>query len=239
MRERGGNKWQEEKVLVAQLCLPFCDPTDWQTPPVTARLFSPWNSPGKNTGVGCHFLLRGIFRTQGSNQGLSCFRQILYHLSHQGSYAGKMKVRRRSKVQGTHGVAWNIVVLDFSICFQIHSLLFCVLLCAPKDCISKLICLLPSNWYQQELWGWGIVRSGCLFPCWVSDCLPASTSGHFVLVWGWVMGGVIFYGYLPGFKCLLLPLTLSCLHVLMVLYYCWPGCFIRLCWFPWALPIPL
>ena len=31
-----------------------------------ARLLCPWNSPGKNTGVGCHFLLQGIFLTQGS-----------------------------------------------------------------------------------------------------------------------------------------------------------------------------
>ena len=31
------------------------------------RLFGPWESPGKNTGVGCHFLLQGIFPTQGSN----------------------------------------------------------------------------------------------------------------------------------------------------------------------------
>ena len=35
-----------------------------------ARLLCPWNSPGKNTGVGCHFLLQGIFPTQGSNSGL-------------------------------------------------------------------------------------------------------------------------------------------------------------------------
>ena len=33
------------------------------------RLFCAWNSPGKNTGVGCHFLLQGIFPTQGSNPG--------------------------------------------------------------------------------------------------------------------------------------------------------------------------
>ena len=33
----------------------------------------------------CHALLQGIFPTQGSNPGLSCCRQILYHLSHQGS----------------------------------------------------------------------------------------------------------------------------------------------------------
>ena len=37
-----------------------------------------------NTGVGCHFLLQGIFPTQGLNQGLLHCRQILYHLSHQG-----------------------------------------------------------------------------------------------------------------------------------------------------------
>ena len=38
----------------------------------TARLFCPWDSPGKNTVVGCHFLLQGIFLTQRSNPGVSC-----------------------------------------------------------------------------------------------------------------------------------------------------------------------
>ena len=38
------------------------------------RLLHPWNFPGKNTGVGCHFLLQGIFLTQGLNPGLPhCF----------------------------------------------------------------------------------------------------------------------------------------------------------------------
>ena len=45
----------------------------------------PWDSPGKNTGVGCHFLLQELFLTQGSNSGLPHCRQTLYHLSHQGS----------------------------------------------------------------------------------------------------------------------------------------------------------
>src|SRR5574341_326123 len=53
----------------------------------SARLLYPPNFPGKNTGVGCHLLLQGIFPTQGLNLGLlwllQC-RQILYHLSHQG-----------------------------------------------------------------------------------------------------------------------------------------------------------
>ena len=51
----------------------------------TTRLLCPWDSPGKNTGVGCHSLLQGIFLTQGWNPGLLHCRQILYRLSHQGS----------------------------------------------------------------------------------------------------------------------------------------------------------
>ena len=47
-----------------------------------ARLLWPWNTLGKNTGVENHFLLQGIFPTQGSNLGLIHGRQILYHLSH-------------------------------------------------------------------------------------------------------------------------------------------------------------
>ena len=49
------------------------------------RLLCPWDSPGKNTGVGCHSLLQEIFPTQGSNLGLLHCRQILYCLSHQES----------------------------------------------------------------------------------------------------------------------------------------------------------
>ena len=49
------------------------------------RLLCSWDSPGKNTGMDCHSLVLGIFLTQGSNLDLLHFRQILYHLSHQGS----------------------------------------------------------------------------------------------------------------------------------------------------------
>ena len=57
--------------LVAQLGPSLCD--------------SIQDSPGKNTGVGCHALLPMIFPTQGLNPGLQHCRQILYQLSHQGS----------------------------------------------------------------------------------------------------------------------------------------------------------
>jgi len=54
--------------------------------PQLTRLLCPLgDSPGKNTGVGCHALLQGIFPTQGSNPALPHCRQILHHLSHQGS----------------------------------------------------------------------------------------------------------------------------------------------------------
>ena len=45
-------------------------------------LYSPWNSPGQNTGVGSLSLLQGISLTQGSNPGLPHCRWILYQLSH-------------------------------------------------------------------------------------------------------------------------------------------------------------
>ena len=67
-------------VLDAQWWSTLCDPMD-----CNSRLLCPWDSPGKNTGVGCHALLQGIFPSQGSNLDLLHCRQILYHLSHQGS----------------------------------------------------------------------------------------------------------------------------------------------------------
>ena len=59
--------------------------TLWPHGLLPVRLLRPWNSPGKNTGVGCHAHLQRIFPTQGSNPGLPYCRRILYHLSHQGS----------------------------------------------------------------------------------------------------------------------------------------------------------
>ena len=67
--------------LVAQLCLILCDPMDCSPPGSSVR----GDSPGKSTGVDCHFLLQGIFPTQESNRDFLHCRQILYQLSYQGS----------------------------------------------------------------------------------------------------------------------------------------------------------
>ena len=66
--------------LVAQSCPTLCNTMDYS--PLGSSVHG--DSPGKNTGVGCHALLQRIFPTLGSNPGLLHCRWILYHLSHQG-----------------------------------------------------------------------------------------------------------------------------------------------------------
>ena len=81
---------------VAQSCATLCDPMDYSP----AKWLCPWSFQGKNTGVGCHILLQGIFPTQELNLGLPCFlhcKQILYPLSHGGSPKNPMNSMKRQK----------------------------------------------------------------------------------------------------------------------------------------------
>ena len=50
------------------------------------RLFCPLDSPGKNIGVGCHFLLQGIFPTQGANLGLQHCRRFTVWATREAPY---------------------------------------------------------------------------------------------------------------------------------------------------------
>ena len=86
---------------------------------------SPGNSPGKNPGVGCHALLQGTFPSQGSNPGLPHCRQILYHLSHQGS-------------------SRNIGIFVMLAMVNERVLKFPQSWC-PLYCLSKYICLFTLN----------------------------------------------------------------------------------------------
>ena len=66
------------KCVCVLSCVQLCYPMDYTAcqPPC------PWNFPGKNTGVVCHFLLQGIFLTQESNLHLLVSyigRQSIYH----------------------------------------------------------------------------------------------------------------------------------------------------------------
>ena len=68
-------------MKVTPSCPTLCDPVDCKP----SRLLCPWDSPGKNTGVGCHALLQGTFPTQELDPGLLHCRQILYPMSQQGN----------------------------------------------------------------------------------------------------------------------------------------------------------
>ena len=67
-------KSERKESEVTRLCPTLCDPpwtVAYQAPPSM-------DSPGKSTGVGCHFLFQGTFPTQGSNPGLLHCRQMLF-----------------------------------------------------------------------------------------------------------------------------------------------------------------
>ena len=83
MQKGAGARFAREVV-----CVCVCHPSVSDSLPPhglsAIRPLCPWNSPGKNTGVGCHCLFQEIFPTQGSNLSLLHCREILYHLSQQG-----------------------------------------------------------------------------------------------------------------------------------------------------------
>ena len=72
LRRGGKNRHSESCSVVSDSLRPY-------------EVYSPWNSPGQDTGVGSLSLPQGIFLTQRLNPGLPHCRQILYQLSHKGS----------------------------------------------------------------------------------------------------------------------------------------------------------
>ena len=70
-------------------------------------LYSPWNSPGQNTGVDSLSLLQGIFPTQELNQGLLHCRQIIYQLSYEGSPLKSRDITLLTKVRLVKAMAFS------------------------------------------------------------------------------------------------------------------------------------
>ena len=106
-----------------------------------ARLLCPWDFPGTNTGVGSHFLLKGIFLTQGSNP---CLLQLLHWkadslpLSHLGSLDNTvvhLKILTRQRQQGKLTMKSNtgglIHVEIYCFCCSVAQ--SCLALCNPMD----------------------------------------------------------------------------------------------------------
>ena len=94
--------------LVAKLCLTLCNPMNCR--PTGSSC--PWDFPAKNTGVGCHFLLQGIFPTQGSNY-VSCIgRQVL-------SQWATIFISFLLKLMITNCIN---MCFSFNLCFHLYSL---------------------------------------------------------------------------------------------------------------------
>ena len=96
------------------------------------RLLCPWDSPGKNTGVGCHAFLQGILSTQGLNPRLLHCRQILYCLRHKAVTFNATKQTSRQRY-----FRWwkNLSVLPF--------------LVSPKLVfLSSELCIMAGHWGQ-------------------------------------------------------------------------------------------
>ena len=135
-------------MLIVQSCLTLYDPMDC-SPPGS----SPWNFPGRNTGVDCYFLLQGIFLTQGSNLGLLHWRQILYHLRHWGMQVLKREVSFPSSSDGKEsaysaGRVWFL---------------------GQEDPLEKGMAthsrILPGEFHGQKTW-------------WATQSLGSETVGH-------------------------------------------------------------
>ena len=110
-------------------------------------LYSPWNSPGQNTGVGSRSLLQGIFPTQGLNPGLLHCRQILYLLSHKGSPGLDLGNITINKASGDDGISAQFQILkddavqvlhtpETNTTFLINYFLLCLV---TKLCLTLLL----------------------------------------------------------------------------------------------------
>ena len=95
------------------------------------RLLCPWNSPGKDTGVGCHFLLQGIIPTQGLNPHLLHWQVDSLELCHQGSLCLGIHVH----ICGVNTQGWDLESFVSS-----------------ERVISKALCFIKQAVEWKEYW---------------------------------------------------------------------------------------
>ena len=140
------------------------------------RLLCSQNSPGKHIGVGCRFLLQGIFLTQGSNLGLLHCEQILYHLSHQGNPAIVLRILiKNCSVTKSHTALCNPM--------NMHTNFFCTLSCTLTCTLSSRVC---SNSFPLSQW-WYLAISSSATSSFCLQSFPTSDSS--LMSWPFTSGG--------------------------------------------------
>ena len=130
--------------------------------PQPARLLCLWDSPGKDTGVGCHALLQGIFPTQGSNQHLLLLL-LLSHFSH---------VRLCVTPQTRAHCLWDSPGKNTGV--SCHFLLQCTKVKSESEVTQScptlsdpMDCSLPGSSihgiFQARVLEWGATGVGCIY----------------------------------------------------------------------------
>ena len=90
------------------------------------RLLYPWDSPGKNTGVGFHALLQEIFSTQWSNPGFPHCKCIIHFLSHEGSPQFCLPFQKKKKILWGLGSGFFPLTMDHIVALD----------CIPNSCCT-------------------------------------------------------------------------------------------------------
>ena len=99
--------WSWQGLCCAQSCPTLCDPMDCSPPGSSVHgIFFFFFFSGKNTGVGCHFLLQGIFLIQGSNLCLLHCRQTLYHRANGAASGLQVRNKQRKVPPETDSKEW-------------------------------------------------------------------------------------------------------------------------------------
>ena len=112
--------------LVTKSCPTLCPHGMWPA----KLLLCPWDFPGQNTGVGCCFLLQGIFLTQGLNLSLLHWQADSFSLSHQGnSYQVLVPCLNLCLPR-----AFMEEFMTLCVCVCVLVAQPCLTLCSPMDC---------------------------------------------------------------------------------------------------------
>ena len=138
--------WTLSDIVHACVCALSC-PTLQTHGLYPTRLLCPWKSPGKNTGVGSHFLLQGTFRTQRSNPCLLLDRWILYHWA--SWEAPSDRVRDHIYLSNTLPQSDSQIELTNSLTLRIDHRLFQI-----YNGKSFLMSIIYKSWTSKWTNGW-------------------------------------------------------------------------------------
>jgi len=143
------------------------------------RLLCPWNSPGKNTGMGCHFLLQGIFLTQDQTRISWVFcigHQVIYHLHLSLAPPGKPSHSLRSLKLKYSSELYVDMACSLSCCYYSVTK-SCPTLCDPINCSTSgfpVLHCLPEFAQTHVHWVSGDIQSSILcYPLLLPSIFPS------------------------------------------------------------------